>query len=192
MIISGHVGPTHDQRGLAPQWRGCLGAPVLRRKGTDYLGTGRLRPPALPEIGPAANCVYRIRPANGIHAGGGRRRTRQAAGKSRAGTVGLVQDFGWLDQPHQRTHCRTGTLAARPDRVHRLRLPVARPLPVRKSRRPSRPPWPRSTRLDEQALNPDFVAHALSVLGPTLNLRLVNVCQSWRLYKLQNRMRRSF
>ena len=45
-------------------------------------------------------------------------------------------------------HCRTAALEAGPDRMHRLRLPVDRPLQPRQSGRPGRPHGSRAALLD--------------------------------------------
>ena len=45
---------------------------------------------------------------------------------------------GRLDDAHRRAHCRARTDEGGAHRVHRVRLPVARPVSVRESRRPRR------------------------------------------------------
>ncbi len=52
--------------------------------------------------------------------------------------------------PDRRPHRRAPAPPARPHRVHRLRLPVARPLPARQPARPRGPARPRAAVLDRR------------------------------------------
>ena len=65
-----------------------------------------------------------------------RRGARQASARSRPQPPRLVAPVERLDVADRRADRRARAPQGRADRVHRLRLPLARPLPARQSRRP--------------------------------------------------------
>ena len=58
-----------------------------------------------------------------------------------------------MDEADPRADCRARTAEIRAHRVHRLRVPVARPLPIRQPRRPRGPRGPGAAVLDRRAVS---------------------------------------
>src|SRR5438067_2429543 len=65
-----------------------------------------------------------------------------------ADRAGLVAPLARLDLANRRAHCRARAPEGRTYGMHRLRLPIARALPVRQSRRPRGAPRARTALLD--------------------------------------------
>ncbi|CAA9478189.1 MAG: Redox-sensitive transcriptional activator SoxR, partial [uncultured Solirubrobacteraceae bacterium] len=128
-----------DRGGRAAQRRGGVRAALLRGAWPDLLGARGLRPPSLPPSGAAADRVHRVRPAGRHEPRRDRRRARAAALRPRSRPARVGAAVARVGGSHRRADRRARAAQGRPDRVHRLRLPVARPLPARQSRGPRRP-----------------------------------------------------
>ena len=67
-------------------------------------------------------------PSGRPYARGDRHRARKAPAGPRTNEAGLVEALGGLDRADRRPNRRDGAPQGGPDRMHRMRLPVARPL----------------------------------------------------------------
>src|SRR5215207_3088091 len=144
------VPPAPHRRGRTPQRRGLLGPSLLRAARPDQLRAGGLGTPPLPAAGASKDRLHRLRPAHRADTRGDRRRARQASSPPRAHPPRLVTPLSHVDFEDRRTHRRARAPPARAHRVHRLRLPLARPLPARQPRRPRRPSRLRPALLDRR------------------------------------------
>jgi hypothetical protein len=129
----------HHRRGREAE-RGCgLRPALLRGQGPDRLRACGLGTPALPARGSAPDRVHRLRAADRPDARGDQVRARQAPRRPRAEPQRLVASLGQLDVAHRRADLRTRAAARGTHRVHRVRLPLTRPLPARQPGRSRRP-----------------------------------------------------
>src|SRR6185312_9017041 len=71
--------------------------------------------------------------------------------RPRAHPPRLVAPVTHLDIAHRRADQRAGTPASGADPVHRVRVPVTRPLPAGEPRRPGRRPRARTALLDRRS-----------------------------------------
>ena len=129
-----------DRRGRAPQRRRRLGAALLRGARADRserAGSGHRRYPrsVLRRI---AFIVFAQRVGLTLDEIGAE--LAKLPARPRADQTRLVAPVAQLDGPDRRADRRARAPQARPDRVHRLRLPVARALQARQPGRPRGPP----------------------------------------------------
>src|SRR3954447_15248029 len=140
-----------DHRGIPQEWRRLLRPALLRGARADPFGACGLRPSPLSATGAQADRVHRLRAANRIDVGRDRPRAGQAATGPRADARGMGTAFLDVDDPNRRPHSRARAPEAGTDRVHRLRLPVARPLQAGEPGRPGGEARPGPALLDRLA-----------------------------------------
>src|SRR5207244_8603 len=104
----------------------------------------------LSAIGPAADCLHHLRPAPRPDAGGDRHGAGETPAAPGAERARLGPSFGYLGVADRRAHSRAAAPEDRPDRVYRMRLPVARPLRDRQPGRLGSPLRLRATLLDRR------------------------------------------
>ena len=127
--------------------RSGVAASALRfyeEQGPDHLRAGGDGPPPLPAAGPAPDRVHRLRAADRADARGDRQRAREAPPASRADPQRLVPALQHVDGADRPADRRARAPPGRADRVHRVRLSLARALPALQSRRPGSPQRPRA------------------------------------------------
>jgi DNA-binding transcriptional MerR regulator len=86
------------------------------------------------------------------------RELTKAAAAPRADPPRLVAALGDVDLPHRPAHRRARAPQERADRVHRLRLPLAGPLPPGQPGRRRRPGWSRPACLGRRRPDPRVLA----------------------------------
>ena len=88
---------------------------------------------------PSPNRLHRLRSAHRVDARRDRRRACEAPSPPCSHPPRLVSSLSHLEFEDRRAHRGAGAPEARADGVHRLRLPLARPLSARQPRRPCGP-----------------------------------------------------